>query len=237
MRFFGPSGRDDLGVINRIIRVVAFALLGIGGCALFLVAAQPDWGRVDWGDFPTWVSSVTTTLALVAAGIVVKIELDRDRVREEERQALGVKSEQADQADRVAAWFDPRDGLNLVRFRNATDLPVYDVVLTITPSGSSGFRAEFIPLIPPGLEDIQPPGPCSEFLRAHSEHLGAEAKDAYLRRTHVVIEFRDAAERRWRRNANGTLEAVPPVIFGTLDTRLDSVQVSMYGTYTPPSGS
>jgi hypothetical protein len=82
---------------------------------------------IDWGDVPTWVSAITTLGALIAAGIVVHIEMRRDK----QSRAL---REQEEQAGAVAAW--PGEVGNLksedhLVIRNGSQLPVYRVVVSV----------------------------------------------------------------------------------------------------------
>jgi hypothetical protein len=73
---------------------------------------------IDWGDVPTWVGAITTLGALIAAGVLIRVELRRDH-REQGR------LERNEQADKVAAWFDDESGKILIR--NGSSLPIYNV--------------------------------------------------------------------------------------------------------------
>jgi hypothetical protein len=99
---------------------------------LDLVIVVRKAGLPDWGDVPTWVSAVTTILALAAAVVAAviarrlyKIESERDRRTEADRSAAAedrrlaaedrlraeedrlaqIEGERRTQADKVAAWW------------------------------------------------------------------------------------------------------------------------------------
>jgi hypothetical protein len=89
-------------------------------------------GTPDWGDVPTWLEAVFTSIAFMTAAVALTLELDDRRAR---------------QAALVAAWAEPLDALDgtgSVRLRNASTLPVYDLTVLmgvkVSPYGSSEFR-------------------------------------------------------------------------------------------------
>lgn len=158
---------------------------------------------VDWGDIPTWLSAVTTLGALVAAAVVVRIEMRRDRRGVE-------RAERAEQADKVAAWYDhsyapnargrvgdgplggdgggERGGAGRILLRNGSDLPVYNVFLNIY-SEAPGILTPPLKACPPGDTHLEvPPG----------------VVGPYERMTFRLL-FTDAAGRSWMRWTDGKL--------------------------------
>lgn len=156
----------------------------------------------DYGDVPTWLATLGAAAAAVFAAKAYRAEVDRDRRAE-------LDLEQA-QAARVAAWDDEiidlggqnqwgLDSIPRVALRNASDLPVYDVVLfsyryrcaepTIrTPSGKW-----MVGVLPPGAEPLR---------RLPIEDT---EQDSHL----YVMQFRDAAGRTWHRDLEGVLRPGP----------------------------
>ena len=199
------------------LRITAFSLLVLGGCALFVTAAVHDWSRVDWGDVPTWVAAITTLGAFLAAAWVVKIELRRDSGRRRELEAQQDAAERAEQADRVAgwtAWLDdaparedevslrPTAGWAIV-LRNNSQLPIYDVrLILLIPQGGTDeqvVEVRQMSVVPPGTKEI--PWPEEAEGTASAEHV------------RTAIMFRDAAGRTWQRNEFGVLGKLGTVEF------------------------
>jgi hypothetical protein len=81
-------------------------------------------------------------------------------------------------------------------FANASDLPIYDVRVDFYHSPPNGTRS--IDLGQAG-ERVVPPGEI--FLKAPDSIFLGEEKDQYV----VSVALRDAANRRWRREPDGTL--------------------------------
>jgi hypothetical protein len=139
---------------------------------------------LDWGDVPTWIGAITTLCALLAAAYLVAIEVRRDR-READRQ------DRAEQADKVAAWFDDASGQLLLR--NGSSLPIYNVLITIFPES-------------PELATIQPEGavPPGDTLLAYPPMVMNSFTETSLR-----LMFTDTAGRSWERSFNGRLRRLP----------------------------
>jgi hypothetical protein len=145
------------------------------------------------GDVPTWVGSITTTLALVAAGWAVVIELRRDRAAQRDRQV--------EQARLIAGWTDPADDY-WVTPRNGSSLPVYDVQVDILSTSESwedlfgmtkrkhGQYTNHLDVLPPGDSHI------SEVKAAGRKPVVAPAPKP----DRIQIEFTDAKGSRWKRD-------------------------------------
>lgn len=136
---------------------------------------------VDWGDVPTWISAITTLGALIAAAVLIGVEVRRDRrgIQQAERQ---------DQADKVAAWKQGSRSTRHILVRNGSQLPIYKVlVLVVYSRGSKVLRVDSVP---PGdhpltFPDSMPGDP--------------DAVD-------LELYFTDTAGRAWLRDSDGRLE-------------------------------
>jgi hypothetical protein len=166
------------------------------------------------GDWATWVQSIVTVGALVAAVIaaiearrVYERESARDERAAEDRRARAEANRRA-QADKVAGWYGlytpAVEGAVTTEHptyewcafvKNGSDLPIYDVDIAYffvvpgaPPGNSPGLRSisERILVVPP-----------QEMLRQS----GPENQPNYA----VAIKFRDTAGVRWSRDINGEL--------------------------------
>jgi len=160
------------------------------------------WSDVDWGNAPAWAALATASLAAGFAGRNVWHDR-RDRLQQ--------------QASRVAAWWGlsndptfrgfPRRGSG-AWLLNASDVPVYDVVVewlhnggvvekrsrrVLPPSG----EPEFVGILKSyGSDDTE----AAERYQKVSEAI-AEVEDGF----DVRLSFRDARGRHWTRDADGRL--------------------------------
>jgi hypothetical protein len=178
---------------------------------------------MDWGDVPTWVNAGVTLLALGAAALAVrharreadaatealKIEQERDRLREAEAAERRKDAERAEQADLVAAWL-VRDPSRLTasladpnpvtaNVENGSRLPVYDVELEFF--GPPGFAKVNLGTLPHGKAVIDPP---PEVRRED----GTTTDDLNL-----TLTFRDTAGRVWYRDEHGMLDQTGRKVF------------------------
>ena len=174
-----------------------------------------DLGDIDWGDFPTWVSAATTALALIAAGLVVWIEMRRDREMRRER-------ERSEQAAVVAAWHDEMraDRGDAILLRNGSPLPIYDVQVGLVDLDEAvrGRRphAQYLRRRRAGSTS-----PCrSPLFRQdrripYPQDLAGQMYDSYgnptfqvgrVRRMGMIVTFWDAAGRGWWRDPTGQLK-------------------------------
>lgn len=163
-----------------------------------------------WGEvMPGWLTALATTGALVAAGIAgwyTKGLLDNDDARESAR----LCADQRAQAERIAAWWPSDDekasdkrlsGDNLplaVRIRNASDVPVYAVVLHYTVNEKS-VATDSVDLVPPGDKLVAIP---QAVQAGYLEATGQQRRPAAVR---VLITFTDAAGQQWTRDHSGIL--------------------------------
>jgi hypothetical protein len=164
------------------------------------------------GDWATWTGVVVTLGALLAAAGVLRIELMRDR----DARSAAARNEQA---NLVAAWDDRRDPDSFATIRNGSQLPVYDVELLIFDSEARNllWTARF-PVVPPA-ETV------GVFVVQHSQ-TGADIRGggSTVGPHRVVVDFRDAANRRWKRDLGGRLV---PVVFTDSGSSRRAVRKSM----------
>lgn len=144
----------------------------------------------------------------------------RDREQEKrEQEAL------AAQAATVAAWPDRTTRgekhpyvVTVIRIRNGSELPVYDVHLEV--EDLTGQRVNVVPLgvVPPGSREAPVPAAYEErFVRTlagwmrngadstgEREKVGEPAFEPYL--FGVSVRFRDARGASWRRGVDGLLQ-------------------------------
>ncbi|MER7455629.1 hypothetical protein [Micromonospora sp. NPDC126480] len=195
--------------------------------------------RAELGDVATWIGSIanvaTLGLALVAGIVgfqVYKIESDRDMRAEDERRERALDERRA-QAELVSTWFakgEPSalrtrsgsgsgsgrtilwgDGWWGANIFNASNLPIYDVVVFFRPSEIAGhpdrvdeyaIPSEAIRVVPPHQGEVMVPMP-------NELHEAVPAEN----RQHMVdvsMEFRDAAGQRWLRDWEGFLIDITP---------------------------
>lgn len=168
------------------------------------------WGDIDWGDFPTWVSAITTLGALIAAGIVVRVELKRDHQAQllaaEQRSAQA----RATQADLVAAWHedDPQVGWTAI-VQNNSNLPIYDVTVKFIDRVQALRGAVRERVVPPGRLLLDWPKEWPEEIQeyAYTHIEDRELEDGDPRGFAVSVHFRDTAGRLWSRDQFGVLQA------------------------------
>jgi hypothetical protein len=154
----------------------------------------------DWGDVPTWLG-VLLVAAVAAFALLLYL---REAERSGRAEAVRLDEERRAQASRVCGWYGRADGPAGPVFgallRNASELPVYDVVVEFhftsprldgsvwtLARGQSKRR-----LVPPGESFIPAP---DAMLREVVE------ADPFV----VSLSFRDAGNRRWLRDPDGVL--------------------------------
>jgi hypothetical protein len=131
----------------------------------------------DWGDIPTWLSSVATLLALTFAAFaalathrVYKIESERDRVAAESRRQQEAFVRRT-QAALVSAWWGwSLDGWGAF-VRNASETPIYQASLTVLDihDPNVGERVD-LPIVPPSAEPMFQPTELGTGLVADGRH-------------------------------------------------------------------
>ncbi|BCB76969.1 hypothetical protein GCM10022251_44520 [Phytohabitans flavus] len=165
----------------------------------------------DWGDVPTWLSSVGTVFALIFAALaalaaqrVYRIESERDRVAADARREQ-VAFARRTQAALVSAWWGRgADGWGAF-VRNASETPVYQVGLTVLDihDPNVGDRID-LPIVPPSAQPVfQPSG------------LTASPGGDYR----VEVTFTDSAGVRWIRDQLGRLSELRPEVLIWADER------------------
>ncbi len=151
-------------------------------------------------DAAEWASAIGTWLAFGAAGIagwqawrVLEVERDRDDRAEREREAV--------QASLVAAWPEHTvtglsgKGTSQLVVGNRSEQPIYRVTARYSMGTLTGEASA--PVIPPESVKSWPLELKDALPRLHTiEQLEGVA---------VSITFRDAANRRWLRQPDGTL--------------------------------
>lgn len=166
------------------------------------------WANIDWGDFPTWISAVTTFGALVAAGWVVSIEVKRENRTEKLLDQQRADHARAEQADHVAAWYirveSSRPGMppgSQINVRNGSRLPIYDVAVELL-EGPETHRLPRVAILPPGDHSLPYPDAMREITAIFDSNAKIRAR---LRALEIVLTFRDTAGRVWTRNQYGSL--------------------------------
>lgn len=183
----------------------------------------PDWCAVlawlktlDYGDVPTWASTVVSAAALGAAWFaaraswkVLTIETERDNDADER--------EQRAQADLVAAWLandtpENRGAWNVV-VANESKVPIYDVEVNITsrvfPLVETNSLSSYASLVPPGRIALPFPSLIRRIMEEGNpteDQQKALTNPNAVRLVHQVhFTFRDAAGIKWMRSNFGVL--------------------------------
>jgi hypothetical protein len=164
------------------------------------VSLQSVFENLDLGDVPTWLATIGAAFAAAFAFRALRVEQRRD-----DRQEIADASAQAEQ---VAAWVaenvqqrpgGARAKTMVVALRNASDLPAYDVTLTVLAIGGST-DLETIPVLPPGETSIILPRDIVLPVLG-----GIPGRANFPRDVSVRMLFRDAAGRHWLRDEKGAL--------------------------------
>ncbi|WP_281903266.1 sugar ABC transporter substrate-binding protein [Phytohabitans aurantiacus] len=168
---------------------------------------------VDWGDIPTWLSSIATVgallfaaLAALAAQRVYRIESERDRVNAEQRKEQEAYLRRT-QAALVSAWWGHEAGAWGAFVRNASETPVYQASLTVLDVHDPDVHERVdLPVIPPAGEPMFRPTGLTD---------GGGAGADYR----VEITFTDSAGARWIRDQQGRLSELRPEVVIWADER------------------
>jgi hypothetical protein len=165
---------------------------------------------VDFGDLPTWLATLGALIAARYAYRAYQLERARDQ------EALA--KERRAPAEMITAWVGPRKPRDRsghfegprVTVRNASSTVIYDV--TVSTAWNDGIsESGFIPLIPPGQDDTSVMVNAEQLSIIHDEVTNApeEGYDHLLQGVRVLLNFRDSAGVRWRRDPDGGLHLVP----------------------------
>jgi hypothetical protein len=102
----------------------------------------------------------------------------------------------------VRVWGGPKMRMQSVMVRNGSDQPIYDVIVRFErtdPESQGLLRRMNVPVFGPGQESFQ------VYTDEKQERPLISGDGVYL----ASIEFTDAVNQRWRREANGWLVQVP----------------------------
>lgn len=193
----------------------------------------------DWGDVPTWLSSIATVLALLFAAIAAvaahrayKIESERDRIAAEARRQQEAFQRRT-QAALVSAWWGwqpgeaggERAGRWGAFVRNASETPVYQASLTMLDIHDPDVSERLdLAIVPPGAEPVFYPsglsGPPGGGDRAGQPPGGWLVQDGqHAVDYRVEIAFTDSAGVRWIRDQQGRLSELRPEVLIWADER------------------
>lgn len=175
---------------------------------------------MDWGDVPTWLGGIGTTLA-----VIVALWQSGGETRKRRR------DERMSQARQVAAWIEPGDLVPntddkpelgdrevAVHIKNGSDVPIYTVIVVLVPlKGTKAERGEDVVYVGPEMAShmvfsVVPPG---IYETTFALPPWANKED---QRTGAEIAFMDSAGRSWARRGNGELKSL-----GTADPRKNRV--------------
>jgi len=183
--------------VKKLLAVVMLgsaAIIGVGiGIAVLLGAGV--------GTTPDWIAALSTLAAFIVAGVAVQYA-NRAHELEQDRETARLAAETSAQADRFAGWLTSDEvtvGYTMegprfhpigervmpsVALRNASDMPVYEVKIQVIVDGSTIY-ADNVREVPPSdrptMHNYWPKG------------------DESTKGAALILEFTDAAGRRWRR--------------------------------------
>jgi arabinogalactan oligomer/maltooligosaccharide transport system substrate-binding protein len=175
----------------------------------------------DWGDVPTWLSTVSSLLALIFAAVAVilarrtfDIESRRDQATALDRRAQNARERQS-LATLVSAWWGTSTSsvgaTEAGAFvRNGSGSPAYHAYLTVhAPVGAA--EPETVKVRLP----VIPPSDVADFHLVPGESAATTSVRASDRQ--VSLTFTDAAGVRWWRDRHGLLHELPSelMIWGT----------------------
>ena len=177
-----------------VVMLGSAAIIGVGiGIAVLLGAGV--------GTTPDWIAALSTLAAFIVAGVAVQYA-NRAHELEQDRETARLAAETSAQADRFAGWLTSDEvtvGYTMegprfhpigervmpsVALRNASDMPVYEVKIQVIVDGSTIY-ADNVREVPPSdrptMHNYWPKG------------------DESTKGAALILEFTDAAGRRWRR--------------------------------------
>lgn len=204
-----------------------WAAVSLGLASLMVVGGLTVWGW-NWADttrteLAQWIMAATSIATLVAAVIAAVFAAGAFRL-ESDREDRWNDTQRRVQASVVAAWADGIQMASgnigplsvLVRVRNASDVPITSVVITVLmrtlgPSGaehgSHVFGATSKRLIPPNAQEHTISIDAQPFV--NTRDLLPEGVPSLEFQPYVSIEFTDSAGIRWLRTHHGLLIELP----------------------------
>jgi hypothetical protein len=168
--------------------------------------------EIQWGDAATWAGAIFAGSAIVVA--LWQIARERRQRKHTEEKALA--AEERAQAVKFSAWFDTslavsEDGGGSLVVRNASNVPIYRVVVTLVFAQGAGPRTgeAMSQLLSEGAGDmgsmqgvfVIPPGTWRVVVGAGWSGMHA--------RPPAEVAFMDAEGMSWVRRASGSLEKLP----------------------------
>jgi hypothetical protein len=177
-----------------------------------LALTQPK-SAISYGDLPAWIVAIATVSALVAAfraALYAKRLLETEAARDARTEERDLRA----QAELVSAWiqakgqtivagsFARRIGIQLsTALINSSTQPVYDVTMSFSAGQIVSDATDSIDVLPPLTKPAERllPKKAQTQLEAALQTPGDETP-------RVALQFTDAAGRRWRRGADGTLD-------------------------------
>lgn len=203
--------------------VVVMCLLGMTAVAGIAIVGW-NWagGNGTRAQFAAWLEA-TATIATVVAAVAAAVFAAGAFKLETDREEQFRRDQRKHQAERVAAWFDwewterpesayaraARVRRPVVRVRNASDLPVTEVHVTVRLAGSTLGRMTH-PLVPPDQDLIEVNAEIKEGLdefNAYRDSADVDLEDLESQPC-VDISFTDSGGRRWKRHHGGQLTEV-----------------------------
>lgn len=150
--------------------------------------------NLNWGDVPTWIGSVITSVSVLIAAISYR---------------LSILDKQRNQASKIGAWFvEVEESSRAACITNVSDAPIYQVEL-LTPN-----IPDVQPFILPASETaiIKLPGKSdkglagSQFVKIIDRaEKGIQTREIWESEQQPSIQFRDAVGRWWNRDSAGQL--------------------------------
>jgi arabinogalactan oligomer / maltooligosaccharide transport system substrate-binding protein len=194
----------------------------------------------NWGDIPSWLSSIATILALLFAAVAAvaaqrayRIESERDRISAEARRQQEAFLRRT-QAALVSAWWgwqpggagEQRAGRWGAFVRNASETPVYQASLTMLDIHDPDVSERLdLAIVPPGAEPVFYPSglngtPGGDHPAGWPAGGGALVQDGqHAVDYRVEIAFTDSAGVRWIRDQQGRLSELRPEVLIWADER------------------
>lgn len=150
---------------------------------------------MDVGDGATWAGAIATTLLFIVGGVQINSERRARKAEARDR----VKKSREQQAVRVSAWVGDVGSTAEAHLLNASDEPVYQVVVWLVfIQGAAPRRGEDVATHFPGTLSVLPPGRWTTELRWPGGGMSLWPG--------IEVGFTDARGIHWIRRALGSVE-------------------------------